>query len=283
VVYKISFRNGGDASFYESIKTTVRKKEWSRQTGPGTKPRESLGGSTGQAPAAGLDHLMKQASIVQSESRDSIEDAFLDLKALIAKADEMMALAADLQTKVDKRKAGLGPSQSPVSDDEMIERALSKASASIGGMGSDRSMVDDLSSWIPNYLQEQGGLMTMPEVWCRWNRLRGLNPISPQDALQATKVLSKRADQPVLLKELKSGVIILCDGHFSPSLLGRRIVGILSARQGMTTLEIKTHLGIELQVNFVDECIQECELDPSALICRDDNGLQGVIWYKNIF
>lgn len=62
-----------------------------------------------------------------------------------------------------------------------------------------------LSNFIP---QEVGGMITLTDVYCRVNRARGLELLSPEDILNASRQLASLG-LPIVLRVFDSGVMVL--------------------------------------------------------------------------
>lgn len=57
-------------------------------------------------------------------------------------------------------------------------------------------------------MQDLGGMMSLADAYCRVNRARGLELLSPEDMLAAAKMLEKLA-LPIRLRVFESGVMVL--------------------------------------------------------------------------
>ena len=57
-------------------------------------------------------------------------------------------------------------------------------------------------------MQEAGGLMSLSDAFCRVNRARGFELLSPEDYFEACNQLEK-FNQPITLRKFESGVLVL--------------------------------------------------------------------------
>ena len=48
-----------------------------------------------------------------------------------------------------------------------------------------------LADFLAKPLQQSGGIMTLPDVYCLYNRARGTELVSPDDLLQAIKMFDQ--------------------------------------------------------------------------------------------
>jgi ESCRT-II complex subunit VPS36 len=57
-------------------------------------------------------------------------------------------------------------------------------------------------------VQEVGGMMALTDVYCRVNRARGLELLSPEDLIKACRLL-EQLNLPIRLRRFDSGVSVL--------------------------------------------------------------------------
>lgn len=57
-------------------------------------------------------------------------------------------------------------------------------------------------------MQETGGLMSLSDAFCRVNRARGFELLSPEDFFEACRTLEK-LNLPITLRKFESGVLVL--------------------------------------------------------------------------
>ena len=65
-----------------------------------------------------------------------------------------------------------------------------------------------LSDFLEPHLQKGGGIMTLADVYCLFNRARGTELISPDDLLQAASLFTKWS-APMYLRQFSSGVTVI--------------------------------------------------------------------------
>jgi ESCRT-II complex subunit VPS36 len=61
---------------------------------------------------------------------------------------------------------------------------------------------------LVNNTQEVGGMMALTDIYCRVNRARGLELLSPEDLIQACHML-EQLNLPIRLRQFDSGVKVL--------------------------------------------------------------------------
>lgn len=71
-----------------------------------------------------------------------------------------------------------------------------------------RSLSKQISEIVHTPITEVGGMMTLTDVYCRVNRARGLELLSPEDLLNACRLMES-LDLPLKLYVFESGVMVL--------------------------------------------------------------------------
>lgn len=71
-----------------------------------------------------------------------------------------------------------------------------------------KNLARQLSTFLLEPIQEVGGMMALADVYCRVNRARGLELLSPEDLIRACKLL-EQLNQPIRLRDFESGAKVL--------------------------------------------------------------------------
>jgi ESCRT-II complex subunit VPS36 len=136
------------------------------------------------------------------------------------------------------------------------------------------------------------GVMPLDELWCMWNRARGVALVSPKSLLAVCQVLPKITSPPIDCKTFQSGLRILHTAKYRPSRFSKRILSFLQdekrkeAKQqreieeygmGFSTMEIAKMENCPL--HLVTELLQEVEYELGTLV-RDESSGQ-LTWYEN--
>ncbi|XP_050533352.1 vacuolar protein-sorting-associated protein 36 [Daktulosphaira vitifoliae] len=266
---KLDFKEKIPHNFLDSFQKTVTDKKWT-VANVSKQIRTGIGG------------IEKNIYEKQKASDVSITEAFKDLNRLMNTAKEMVNLSKNISEKI-KDKQGV------ISDDETVQ-----FKSYLLGLGVDdpvtKSSFTDSNSYFNTLskeiikiihlsLEESGGIMTLPEVYCRVNRARGLDLLSPEDLMAACSVMnSSKEELPVKLKHFDSGVLALqlvnCDENkvLENTLEAIRKNGSLSAQ------ELSTSIGVP--VILAKEYLLDCEKNGKS--CRDES-IEGLRFYINTF
>ncbi len=145
-------------------------------------------------------------------------------------------------------------------------------------------------SATPQYLQSDlmrgRGLIGLDEVWCVWNRARGVALVSPK-ALHtvAAKFLPQVTQPPIELRKFKSGLSVLHTPRFSIEAFQQRLVQLLRSGEeggeygpGVPSLEVAR--AEDLPILLATEMVELVESE-SGLVVRDEGAKGGVRWYPN--
>ncbi|XP_028041052.1 vacuolar protein-sorting-associated protein 36 [Bombyx mandarina] len=285
---KLSFKDGVDTAFYKALSDAVAAKAWERQT-PINTPRTATSPTTASRPTVTAVNSKIRSGIVGIErsieeqhraTDQSISVAFQDLTKLMEKAKEMVSLSKNISTKIREK-------QGDISEDDTVRFKSYLMSLGIDdpvtrdAFRSDSEyylgLAQQVSDMMVAVLLECGGIMSLADVWCRVNRARGLELVSPEDLLNACKLL-RTVDAPMSLRKFPSGACVLQlntnrdeeiakstsdmiqeNGYLTPEKLSQIAnVSVLLARERLFTTE---RLG---------------------LACRDES-IEGLAFYPNRF
>ncbi|XP_004927818.1 vacuolar protein-sorting-associated protein 36 [Bombyx mori] len=285
---KLSFKDGVDTAFYKALSDAVAAKAWERQT-PIDTPRTATSPTTASRPTVTAVNSKIRSGIVGIErsieeqhraTDQSISVAFQDLTKLMEKAKEMVSLSKNISTKIREK-------QGDISEDDTVRFKSYLMSLGIDdpvtrdAFRSDSEyylgLAQQVSDMMVAVLLECGGIMSLADVWCRVNRARGLELVSPEDLLNACKLL-RTVDAPMSLRKFPSGACVLQlnsnrdeeiakstsdmiqeNGYLTPEKLSQIAnVSVLLARERLFTTE---RLG---------------------LACRDES-IEGLAFYPNRF
>ncbi|CAN0164717.1 unnamed protein product, partial [Ectocarpus fasciculatus] len=199
----------------------------------------SGGGGSSRASAAGVAGILRRQEANRKATAEIATEAFSDLKSLIDKAKEVVAVverySAALQDKQtaaaagggDKDEAGDGgdPTReaedlSSILQDIGIASPVTKTSAGTRyHQQLARQLADFLSSppgkraGARTLLDMFGGMMTLPDVFSVFNRARGTELVSPADLLTTARLLGP-TKLGMSLRRFASGVLVIqADSH----------------------------------------------------------------------
>jgi len=224
---KLSFRAGGEKTFYERLKGALIQRKWLLHNAPPVPPPSQTPSSTPAitapeipqpAPraAVGIAGLEQRRLEVRMNNQLVIGNAFEDLEALMASAKQIVALAETLA-----RESGMASNEGSAETNAV----LSESAAALGmvttkdmlSSGSENLYLSELSRNLAEYLtddrkgilQREGGIMSLIDLWAVFNRSRnGVELVSPSDFERAAELWEK-LKLPVRLRRFKSGLLVV--------------------------------------------------------------------------
>ncbi|CAG8390526.1 unnamed protein product [Penicillium salamii] len=228
---KLSFRAGGDKTFYERLKGALVQRKWLLQNAPPVPSPSQASSSPGlsstvsvespqpsfQRPAGvGIAGLERRGLEARKKNELVIGNSFEDLEALMASAKQIVALAETLA-----RESGMTTSEGSAE----TSAVLSESAAALGmvttkdmlSSGSETLYLSELARDLAEFLtddrkgilQREGGIMSLIDLWAVFNRSRnGVELASPSDFQKAAELWEK-LKLPVRLRRFKSGLLVV--------------------------------------------------------------------------
>lgn len=272
---KLSGRNGMDEEFVKALKETVAAKVW--ETSVNNQSTQAAAKSPRIKLRTGIVGIERNLQEKQKQTDDSIQLAFQDLNKLMIMAKDMVGLSKVISAKIRERHGD-------ISDDETVRFKAYLMSLGIDdpvtrdGYQSNSEYYANLARQICEILldpiTEVGGMMSLADVYCRVNRARGLELLSPEDLLNACKVLNG----PIKLRKFPSGAMVLQLESHDDEAVAVTTSQIVEEKESMTVEELARMLNISMIL------AQERLLTAERVgnLCRDES-IEGLRFYPNLF
>ncbi|CAH1766543.1 12717_t:CDS:2 [Entrophospora sp. SA101] len=258
---KLAFRGGGASVFYDKLKIAISTKEWEKSDDQSTSKSTS---------ALGTVH----SGIKQEET---LNQAFKDLDGLMAKAAEMVTLAETISNRLNKESQD---SEESSADETLnfrtymlelgIPNPVTKDSA---GSIYHKELACQLAEFLENILEKENGMMSLIDIYCIFNRARGVALISPEDLHKAC-LLFEELSLPLRLRKYGSGILVV---HHSDEKTAQRILEYIQTRGPIIAIDLASLE--KMSVVLVNEQLRMVEA--KGLICRDVT-VEGVRFYDNL-
>lgn len=209
IFIKLSGKNGIEESFMQSLNETVSARIWEA-----SEAAQSNDGKSDDAPPpriklrSGIVGIERNLQERQKQTDENITLAFKDLSKLMTMAKDMVAISKVISSKIRERHGD-------ISEDETV-----RFKSYLMSLGIDDPVTRDSAASNNEYFQllanqicemlldpitEAGGMMSLADVYCRVNRARGLELLSPEDLLNACRMLNG----PIKLRKFPSGAMVL--------------------------------------------------------------------------
>lgn len=136
------------------------------------------------------------------------------------------------------------------------------------------SLARQLTEFLLDALTESGGMMSLADVYCRVNRARGMELLSPEDLLNACH----RMKGPIKLRTFPSGAMVLQTDSHNNEMITEEICKELKERTSISIEELARWSNISLVLSM--ERLLTAER--SGEICRDES-VEGLRFFSNLF
>uniref|UniRef100_A0A2K5VZ38 Vacuolar protein-sorting-associated protein 36 n=1 Tax=Macaca fascicularis TaxID=9541 RepID=A0A2K5VZ38_MACFA len=252
---KLSFKEHGQIEFYRRLSEEMTQRRWenmpvsqSLQTNRGPQP--------GRIRAVGIVGIERKL------------------------AKEMVELSKSIANKIKDK-------QGDITEDETIRFKSYLLSMGIAnpvtretyGSGTQYHMqlAKQLAGILQVPLEERGGIMSLTEVYCLVNRARGMELLSPEDLVNACKML-EALKLPLRLRVFDSGVMVIeLQSHKEEEMVASALETV-SEKGSLTSEEFAKLVG--MSVLLAKERLLLAE--KMGHLCRDDS-VEGLRFYPNLF
>lgn len=219
-----------------------------------------------------------------------------DIDAFMMEATPLLKVIHKYTRTIEReRKAAASNGHSDTNDTEklaaMLENmgmtsALSeKQAGSMYHKQLARQLVDFLRH--NDKLSKAGGMMTLTDVYCLFNRARGTNMISPNDLLKALDLM-KELGLGMSKRSFKSGVLVIQDDAFDDEVMAKKLTDLASSSMeqrgslatfgGITVIDVSRTL--KISALLANEQLQSAE--QMGWLCRDST-IEGIRYFPNLF
>ncbi|KAG8943118.1 hypothetical protein FRC04_003198 [Tulasnella sp. 424] len=313
-VIKISFRKGGDKVWYAVLKKTLLGKAWEGSPLDRQTQSATAGGSPSKSANvySGIHGIMQAAESTARVENEALSVSLRDLEALMAKAKQMVQIAQTLNEKLTaqeeaQRALSPGPSSRATATTTVPEEATfirsSMARLGLPSTAVTQDMVKDENQYIEGLAKELAGILTgsgrtsaggglmgehngimgLDEVWCAWNRARGISLLPPSTLISVAPLLHLFTSPSIHQRTFKkSGVSVLHIPKYAHDAFSIRFLHMISETEtggglgALSSVEVAREEG--MSVGLAEEMIGAVEDDGEVL--RDELvGYEPVRWY----
>ncbi|DAZ95899.1 TPA: hypothetical protein N0F65_012610 [Lagenidium giganteum] len=285
---KLSFKDGGRDDFANPLEAALSRKAW-HDTQPSHVVDRRLQKRQFNASDAGIAGILRRQQEAQKETLELATSAFSDLTHLMEKAKDMVGL---IEKYVEIQKANEAKSEGEGSTGSSKEDDLNKLSSLMLDMGITspvtrensgaayyQQLARQLAEFLSVQLPKHGGIMTLSDIYCVFNRARGVELISPDDLYHAAS-LQKKLRLGSHLRRFDGGLIVLqSDSHREDRVAERLLAMATTSSLGyITSSDVSLELHISLPLAW--EYLKVAE--ELGKICRDDT-FEGINFFPNRF
>ncbi|KAI9821226.1 MAG: hypothetical protein M1827_003960 [Pycnora praestabilis] len=316
---KFSFRAGGEKVFYERLKGAMVQRKWLLQGAPpipksnrpsGIHADDSSSRYSSEAShepperprTVGIAGLERRGLEMRKTNELVIGNAFEDLEALMASAKEIIALAESFATRntnasssgSNEATAFLSQSATAlglVTTKDMLGHGSNSESLYLSELS--RNLAEFLTDDVRGVLRNEGGIMSLVDLWAVFNRARGgVELVSPMDFEKAA-ALWEKLKMPIRLRRFKSGLLVVQGKDWNDEKTMKSLASWLEEfhcmpptesvqwdwetfGKGITPQEVAERFGWSVGV-----ASEELEMaEERGVLCREE-GVEGLRFWEN--
>jgi ESCRT-II complex subunit VPS36 len=286
----LRFEGDGKEEFLLALHKALERKSWERNMvteKPKEPSQEQTVFSSANAGVAGI--LRRQERNMQSVDTLA-KSALTDLDALMLRAREAIAVVQRYASyTATEEKEDMSETTSQAVERNEMESIMQNIDivSPVTKFSAGRQYHEQLARQMADLLLQQGridrlgGMITLTDLYCLFNRARGTELVSPDDLLKAAS-LTKKLSLGLRLRVFDSGVKVLQADSYDEEKMGQRIAALLNspdfASSGVQASDLALNLNISLIVAKEQLLIAEGRL----FLCRDES-TEGLFFFPNHF
>ncbi|KAG0025810.1 hypothetical protein BGZ81_006822 [Podila clonocystis] len=282
---KLSFRAGGNGNFHSALKTAMATRAWESkpklEVAKKPVPSSVDSPTTPTLKLGGVSAVMRKVETNRIETDQVLSQAFQDLHGLMDKAAEMVALAETISNRLAKSNT-MDNEQTATFKTYLLSMGIAApVTKDTAGAVFHKELARELVEFILPIVEREGGTMSLMDVYCVFNRARGVELISPKD-LHTACALFLDLNLPLRLRKFDSGLLVIqtmarySDDEVSETISAR--IRRLPPGAGLSALELAS--AIQISVALAHE--QLLMTEARGLICRDES-VEGLKFFDNLF
>jgi ESCRT-II complex subunit VPS36 len=288
----LRFEKDGKDEFLLAVQKALERKSWERNMvleKPPEPTEEVNVFSTTNAGVAGI--IRRQERNLQSADNIT-KSALTDLDTLMLRAKEAISVVqryASYTAGEDKDDAMSETTSQAMEKNEMetIMQNIGIVSP-VTKFSAGRQYHEQLARQMADLLLQQGrldrlgGMITLTDLYCLFNRARGTELVSPDDLLKAAS-LTQKLHLGLKLRIFDSGVkVIQADSH-NEAAVGQRILALCTADTHFESTGIQaSDLALQLNISLIVAKEQLLVAESHSFVCRDES-TEGLYFFPNLF
>lgn len=281
---KLSFRQGGCSSFYPIIQRALGDREWERintqSLPPPSRGNQHMPG--GRKIHTGILGIERDIQAKQEVTSQNISRAFEDLKNLMTLAKEMVSLSKNISNKIKEHSGDISADDTTQFRSYLLSLGIDDpvTRETYGSVTEyHKSLAREVTQALEAAVKEAGGMMLLSEVYCRINRARGLQLLSPEDVVHACQVM-QLLGLSLNLHTFESGVQVLQTAGLDQEEVVRETAEVLSQHEmdGVSAGDLARECGVPLLL--AQERLFAAERCAKAV--RDESS-EGLRFFPNLF
>ncbi|KAF9578507.1 Vacuolar protein-sorting-associated protein 36 [Lunasporangiospora selenospora] len=287
---KLSFRNGGSSGFQGHLKTAMVNRAWEAKPKPQsptparTQSSGTLGDATSPTPVAkvgGISGIIRTVETHQKETDQALTQAFQDLQGLMEMAAQMVTMTESISKRLS-RSDSLNNEETATFRNYLLNMGIAApVTKDTAGAVFHKELARELVEFALPIIEREGGTMSLVDIYCVFNRARGVELISPKDLNTACQMFEE-LNLPLRLRKFDSGLLVIqtlarySDDEVAQSILGK-IQSLPMGAPGLSAVELAS--AVQISVALATE--QLLTTEALGMICRDES-VEGLRFFDNL-
>mmetsp|Transcript_29278 Transcript_29278/g.37736 ORF Transcript_29278/g.37736 Transcript_29278/m.37736 type:complete len:386 (+) Transcript_29278:189-1346(+) len=277
--FEFAFKGGGREAFFQALETARERCAWVAAAPVKVAAAQPLGTS-----GAGITGLLRRQQQQQQHLNTLSAQAFADLDSLISKAKDMVAVihrytAAQAQRSNEDLSEKEEEEALKLKDTLLTIGYVNPVTKATAGTEFHNTLARQLADFLASrkILERQGGMITLHDLYCVYNRARGTELVSPDDLLKACELL-KTLGLGMSLRKFSSGVTVVQSDLHDDGQMSTRLKEMAEDRSYLTPLIVSSALKIPVILSNQHLLLAE----QIGYLCRDES-VEGLLFYPNAF
>jgi ESCRT-II complex subunit VPS36 len=235
----------------------------------------------------GVDAILAKNAIKHKEAAQVAQTAFEgDIENLLQEATELVGIIQKYVATLNRQeKSGDDQDASAEGANQLVDMlqdmGMTSALTKSHFRGSETAYVEELARQLADFvrpkLQKAGGIMTLTDVYCLYNRARGSNLISPDDMVKAVGMMNE-LKIGVSQRVFPSGLAVLQEDSLDDVTMAQKLLQLAEAHGSLTEMEASRECHMSLLIAHE----QVLSAERGGYLCRDET-LESVRFYPNRF
>lgn len=236
---------------------------------------------------AGIGRIETKLKNKLEATDKNISVAFQDLKQLITMAQEMAKLSKSIASKIKEHGSQVTTDETILFKSHLLELGIEQqvdlGISSKSSYSSSSKYYEDLARQISSIVRpvmerNKQDQLTLSDVYCCFNRARGLDLVSPDDIRNACKQFDYLPESKLKLVQYKSGLLVLQNQFCDNEQILDKTIKLVEQAECLTPLQLASRLSISVQLARQ----RLCEAEDIGRLCRDES-IEGLKFYLNKF
>lgn len=292
---QLKFNKGGKIEFMELLERALERRSWehiekkaAEKVTPPPPPTFSLSN-------AGVGGILQKQNATMKNADSLAKAALTDLDSLAQKAREVVSVVQRYAAFMQEAKAasdedGFSETTSQIVEVNEMETimqnigVISPVTRLSAGRLYHQQVARQLAELLlqQNRLKRLGGMITLTDLYCLYNRARGTELLSPDDLLNAVQMMST-LQLGMRMRVFPSGVRVIQLDSLDERAFDQTLIQFLESdedaqRSGVNASVVARFFSLSVMV--AKERLLDAER--RGVLCRDES-LEGLLYFPNRF